>query len=562
MVAKTVSTKDQLRAEHIIHRRDSIKADRGTYDSHVQEVAEYVVPRKSYVTVKRQEGQKTITFNTDLYDPTAVFANQYMAAGLISHLAPPNSRWFAVRAEDEELNRSEAVKISLANLTVKLHEAFASSNFYMQLHELMIDMGYAGMACMEPQAGKETDLNFKTNHISEFVIAENSDHVVDTIYYTFKYTARQAKQEWGKENLSKSIMDSLTSTDLKQVDKKFEFIQELRPREEYKSFPAIGTDRKIASTIVCVKDKAIIEEDGFFEMPKLTPRWSKNTNETNGRSQGMFAFPWIKQINKAWKDTTQARELGLRPPTLVPDDGFVGPIRSVPGAIWSYRKGLSATPGSIFTLPINSDQKSAMLQIDRLELNIKRAFFNDLFVMLTQMTKSGQTTAFEISERIQEKHAMRVPPAGRLQSELLNGVITRSIGVLGRAGKLNGIIAPELIGQRYKIEYISKLALALRILETRSITSTMDIVTPMQESYPVFDNFNMDKTARGIAERLGYPPELMNTEAERDEIRRVRQLELEARENAEMALEAGKVLPPGKEIEEGSPVKELAEVAV
>ena len=133
------------------------------YSTIAQECAEYIVPRKSYVTTKRQEGQKTITFNTEMYDPTAVFANQRMAAGLISHLAPPNSRWFSIKAKDEELSENEAVKVSLAKLTTFLHEAFAASNFYMQLHELIIDLGWAGTGCFEPQAGKDTDLNFKTH---------------------------------------------------------------------------------------------------------------------------------------------------------------------------------------------------------------------------------------------------------------------------------------------------------------------------------------------------------------------------------------------------------------
>ena len=559
MVALNQNTKQQERAEDIIRRRDKIKSERGTWDSHAQEVAEYVVPRKSYVTVRRQEGQKTITFNTELYDPTQVFANQNQAAGLISHLAPPNSRWFMVKMKNEELNESEAVKVALAKLSTILHEEFAASNFYMQLNELMIDMGWAGMACMEPKAGRDTALNFKTHHISEFYIAENSDQKVDTVYYTFEYTARQALQEWGeKAKLSKCIKDALESTKKEEIDKKFEFVQELRPREEYDSIPAVGTRRKIASTFVAVKDKVIIDEDGFFEMPKLTPRWTKNSNEVNGRSQGMFALPWIKQLNTVSKDVTQARSLGLRPPILTPDDGFIGAIRSVPGAIWHYRKGYAQNANAIRTLPVNGDTKGALDEKKWLVENIQKAFYNDLFVMLAQQTKTQ--TAFEIAERIEEKHTMIVPPIGRLQSELFNGVVTRSIGVLGRSGRLQGILPPELIDQEYEIQYISKLALALRILEVRSISATMEAVEQMGVRNPqIYDNFNDDKTTRGIAERFGMPPDMMHTIPEREDIREQRQAELEAQQAMEMALEAGKVIPPSKEVEEGSPLAAMAE---
>ena len=545
------------RAEQIIRRFDRLKSDRGTLDSHLQEVAEYVVPRKSYVTTRRQEGVKTITYNTELYDPTAVFANQYMAAGLISHLAPPNSRWHAIKARNQELNKSEAVKISLAKLTTLLHEEMAISNFYMQLGELAIDLGWAGMGCMEPMEGKKTSLNFKTHHISEYYIAENSDQVVDTVYYKFQYTARQAVQEWGIENIGKSVRDAYNSDQKKDIDKEFWFIQELKPREEHGNFPAIAIHRAIAEIFIGIKDKNIIAEGGYYEMPKLTPRWSKNSNEVNGRSQAMFALPWIKSINKTWKDVTQARELGLRPPVLTPDDGFIGSIRSVPGAIWHYRSGLAANQNAIRTLPINGDTKEAMEQVKWLEEKIQKAFYNDLFVWLAEQT--GQKTAYEISQRIEEKHTMIVPPIGRLQSELFNGLITRCISILGRAGKLQGILAPELIGQEYEIQYISKLALALRVLEVQSFTRTMEILSPLNETYPVFDNYDLDKAARGIGDRLGSPTDWQRPEVDVEEIREQRAEDLAAQQAAELATEAAKAAPGiSKEVEDGSILAEIA----
>ncbi|KKM04615.1 hypothetical protein LCGC14_1762430 [marine sediment metagenome] len=441
MVARNT---DQMRAERIIRRFDKIKADRGTLDSHLQEVAERVVPRKSYVTTKRQEGSKTITFNTELFDATAVFANQDMAAGLVSHLAPANSRWFALKARDEELNKVPAVKESLARVTTLLHEELAASNFNNVISQIMIDFGWAGQACIEPKKGKKTTLNFRAYHISEFYIVEDSDGEVDTVYYKFKYTARQAKQEWGETGtLPKCVSDALSSDKEEDADKEFEFIQELKPREDFDTFPAAPTRRPIASTYVGVKDKAIVFEDGYYEMPKLTPRWHKNSNETNGRSQAMFGLPWIKLLNQVIKNWEQAVEMNLRPVTLVPDDGFIGNVYSKPGALWKYRATYANSANAIRQFPAQGNTQDAKDMIEWLVENIRKVFFNDLFVMLAE--KTGTQTAFEISERLQEKHSRIVPPIGRLQTELFNGLISRCIGILGRAGKLEKILAPELL---------------------------------------------------------------------------------------------------------------------
>ncbi len=561
MPEQATDLKKKQRAEDVVRRWNRIKADKGTLDSHLQEVAERVVPRKSYVTVKRQEGQKTITFNSELYDATPVFANQYMAAGLVSHLSPANSRWFALKARDEELNDSESVKISLAKITNLLHEELAASNYNNVISELMLDLGWAGQGCVEPMEGKTTTLNFRAYHVSEFCIAENSDRLVDTVYYKFTYTARQAKQEWGETGtLSKSITDALTSIKAEDADKKFEFIQELRPRADFDKYPAIATRRPIASTFVCVKDKAIIFEDGYYEMPKLTPRWVKNTNEVNGRSQGMFALPWIKLLNTVVKDWVQGTQLRHRPPTLVPDDGFIGPIRAVPGAFWKYRASYAANPNAIRQFPVQSGAKGEIkVMIDWIENNIKKAFYNDLFVMLMEQT--GQKTAFEIAERIEEKHSMIIAPIGRLQTELFNGLISRCIGILGRAGKLRNILAPELITRGYEIQYVSKLALAMKILEVRSVTAMYQVLEPIGERNPqVFDNWDEDKIARGVGERLGVSPDFARSEADRDELRADRAALEQALQAAEMATEAAKAAPGiSKEVEEGSVLAEMAE---
>ncbi len=558
---KEVDLKEQLRAGRIIRRFDKIKGERGTLDSHLQEVAEWVVPRKSYVTVKRQEGTKTITMNTEMFEPTAVFANQFMAAGLVSHLAPPNQKWFALKARDQELNESPAVKESLARITTILHEELAVSNFNLQINELCLDLGWAGMGCMEPKEGKETALSFKNHHVSEFVIAENSDGLVDTVLYKFEYTARQAAQEWGKERLGKNVLDALTSEKPEDGDKKFWFIQEIKPREDHDRFPARADRRPISEVFVGVKDKNIIAESGYYEMPKLTPRWSKNSNEVNGRSQGMFALPWIKRLNTTSKDLTQARQMRLRPTTLTPDDGFIGPVRSVPGAIWHYRASYAANPNAIRQFPVVGDTNDGSKEIERLEMNIKKAFFNDLFVWLSEQ-KTGRKTAFEIAQRMEEKHTMIVPPIGRLQSELFNGLISRCIGILGRAGKFRGVIAPELIGQQYEIQYISKLALALRAIETRAVVQTFEVVGPLAEQFPlIFDNYDGDEIARGVGERMGMPPSMIRSPEKRDEIREVRIAQEQAQQQAEALAEAAKAVPGlGKAVEDGSPLEALAGV--
>jgi homoserine trans-succinylase len=108
-------------------------------------VSKYVIPRKAYITRKKTPGTK---YDYDVYDSTAMMANIILAAGLHSYLTNPNSRWFSLRVQNEEINKDENVKIWLADTEERLYNTLNASNFNQQIHELYLDLGAFGVACM------------------------------------------------------------------------------------------------------------------------------------------------------------------------------------------------------------------------------------------------------------------------------------------------------------------------------------------------------------------------------------------------------------------------------
>ena len=547
--------KEEDRATEIIRRFDRLKGDRGTLEQNLQEVAERVIPRKSWVTTEYVKGQKR---DPRMYDSTAVFANQYMASGLYAHLTPPNQRWFGLKAKNKALNDSENVRRWFMEVTRILHEELAASNYNNEINELYLDIGWCGTPCLEVKQGKETLFNFKNHNISEYVIAENSEGKVDTVIRKFKYSARQAVQEWGKENLGEDVQKAYGEP--KDIDKEFEFIHAITPREEHSdSFPATKLRMPIASEYVDVKAKKMIKVDGYYEMEKMVPRWVKFSGDVYGRSQGMFALPEIKSANFTEKQLQIALEKEVSPTILAPDDGFVGTVRTSANSIMYYRKSLQGRDKpEPFKTGANLDW--VFKGAERKWTVIQKAFFNDLFVMLQEQTKTQ--TAFEIAERIEEKWSMIIAPVGRLNSELNNPMIRRIIGIAGRAGRLPAV-PPELVGQEYEIEYVSKLALALKILEVRSLTSGLDVMDKMLEFAPdMRDNWDTDNIARGVPERLGWSEDWIRDKDERDEMRQARVEKEQAEQAAALAIEAAKAAPGvSKNVEPESVLAQMAGAA-
>lgn len=555
MADEIPTEKEEKKAQEIIRRFDKMKSDRGTLDATLQEVADRVLPRKAHITTAPISGAKR-KVRPELINDTAVFANQDMAAGLFAHLC--SGRWFGLKARRKELNDSEDSKRWFIETTRILLEELAISNFNNEINELLLDIGWCGTPCIGVVRGVDTSLNFETYHISEYCIAQNNRKHVDTNYRKFKYTARQAVQEWGIKNVSKDIQDAYNEP--KNRDKEFEFIHAIFPREEYdEGYPAIKTRQPIASIWVDVKGKRIIKDDGYYEMPKFSPRWVKRSGDLYGRSQGMFALPTIKLVNQMDGDVVKAGQLQVGKPLLAPDDGFIGKIRIAPYSIIYYRKHLQGRDKpEVLDLGGRMDWSFELLL--KKEDVIRKAFFNDLFVMLAEIT--GDKTAYEIAERIEEKHSRVIAPIGRLQSELFNGLIRRCINILGRVGRLPRV-PPELVGQEYEIEYISKLALALRIIEVQAYAKGMDVMAPVTEVKPdMMDNWDTDEIARGIPERLGWPVDWIRDIEERDEMREQRAAAEQAEKAALMAIEAAKAAPGiSKEVEEGSVLSKMAGVS-
>jgi hypothetical protein len=75
------------------------------------------------------------------------------------------------------------------------------------------------------------------------------------------------------------------------------------------------------------------------------------------------------------------------------------------------------------------------------------------------------------------------------------------------------------------------MAMAQKMSEMQNIQKTLQSVAPLTSMDPgVLDNFNVDRSARYIAKLNNFPQEMLNTEAERAQLR---QAKAEAQANAE-----------------------------
>ena len=74
----------EKKSQKIIDKYNTLKTQRVTWEEHWQEIADYFLPRKSNITIKRTKGDKR---HDQIYDGTATHALELLSASLNSGLS-------------------------------------------------------------------------------------------------------------------------------------------------------------------------------------------------------------------------------------------------------------------------------------------------------------------------------------------------------------------------------------------------------------------------------------------------------------------------------------------
>lgn len=478
-------------ASQIIKRLGSLESQRQVWESHWQEIADYVVPRKADVTKKRTPGDKRTEL---IFDGTAIHAAELLSASLHGMLTNASTRWFSLRFRETEFNQVDAAREWLEGAENVMYQAFARSNFQEQIHELYHDLICFGTGVMFIDQDPEQQLRFQTRHCSEVFLSEDENGRVDTVFRRFKMPARAAIARFNLDDGHRIV--KRTKSDPYQM---VTLIHAVYPRDERDNVRVDAKNKPFASVYVDPDSREVLSESGFDEFPYVAPRFLKASFEVGyGRSPAMTALPDIKMLNKMSEVTIRAAQKQVDPPLMVPDDGFMLPIRTVPGGLNFYRSG---TRDRLEPLNIGANNVLGLNMEEQRRKAIQSAFYVDQLIL----SQGPQMTATEVVQRTEEKMRLLGPVLGRLQAELLQPMIMRSFMLLTRQKAFAP--APDFMAnQPIEIEYVSPLAKAQKQGDVRSALQLLELFTPLGQLDPsVMDYVDIDGMAKYLMETLSIP---------------------------------------------------------
>lgn len=489
-------------AETLVSRFQGLSRTREPWQPVWRELAEYVLPRKNSFT--GNPGRSPAGNDAEcVFDSTPTHALELLASALGGLLTNPALPWFDIRVRDKARGDAAKVREFLQQARERMIALFnnEATGFQSNVHELYLDVALLGTSVMFVEADPQAVVRFSTRPLGEVAVSESARGVVDTVFRRYKVTLRQAVQEWG-EACSGEVREKAAD----KPEETVEILHAVCPRMDRDPLGIGVRNFPWASIYVETETLHVIEESGFLEMPYMVPRWAKAAGEAYGRGPGMTALSDIRVLNAMSRTALMAAEKMSDPPLMVPDDGFLGPVRSGPGGLSYYRAG---SQDRIEPLPVSVDLRAAEDMMAQRRESILRIFLAD------QLKADGPAvSATEAVIRQSEKMRVLGPVLGRLQTEFLSPLIRRVFRIMLRSGWFppfpDGLAPDDL-----EVRYTSPVAMAQKQYEARGLAQTMEYLAPLVGSgdpFGIMDNFDTDRVARHAAELFGTPADYLKPE--------------------------------------------------
>ena len=500
-----------------LERWEALKSERTSWMTHWQEISEVLTPRTGrFLVSDNNKGDKR---HRAILDNTGTRALRTLAGGMMAGMTSPARPWFRLTTLNPELDESYEVKDWLGRVTSLMQMVFAKSNIYQSLTMAYEELGAYGTAAVILYDDPDNVIHCMPLTIGEYAIATDGRGRVNTLYREFRMTVVQLVQEFGYASCSGATQQMF---DKRQYDEWVTVVNAIEPRDMRDPEKIDNKNMPYRSVYFedCAEDKKILRESGFRTFPCLCGRWGVSGGDIYGTSPGMEALGDLHQLQQEQLRKSQAIDYQSNPPVLVPADLKDDESAIVPGGtVFVDSVSQAQMVRSAYDVPLRLD--FLLQDIQDVRARINEAFYKDIFMMLTEQG-GDRMTATEVAERHEEKMLMLGPVLDRLNSEMLDPLITLVFERL----QANGMLPPlpeELQGVELNVDFISILAQSQKAVTTNAIdrfVNSLNAVAGMKQD--VLDKFNADRWADTYADSLGIDAQLIVPDKEVAKLREAR----------------------------------------
>lgn len=534
-----------------------------------RELAENFVPRTLPWLLDQGKQNTRARRNTKIINTHPRIAARTLQRGMTAGVASPTRPWFRMQHPDRDLNEFQPVKLWLHHAVRVIEDMFSRSNFYNALGMGFAEEGVFGTSALGMYEEAKDDLRCYPYPIGSYFIANAARGSVDTFYRQYRLTVRQLVQEFVMKDargtqitnpdwsrVSARVRDIYDRNDLETP---IDVVHVIEQNDERDSRYVDSRHMPVRSCYYeCDQSNksTLLRESGFEELPVLVSRWDVLGEDPWGTGPALDALGDAKALQ--FRERQKAKRIDKHnDPALVghPDLKHKR-VSLLPGDITYV--GFTPTGGAPQLQPVHNvhhDTSSLTEDIAAIQQRISRALDEDLFLML-MMSDRREVTAEEIARKYEEKVTMLGPVLERQNDEKLDPAIDRAFSIALR----RGLLPPppqELEGSTLKIEYVSLLAQAQRLVAASSIdryTGFIGGLAKVQadagQAPTVFDKIDFDQAADEYANALGVPATIIRSDEQVETLREARAQQQRMQQMAASAQPMAQAAKAAKDLSE------------
>lgn len=511
-----------------------------------KDLADFILPYRGRFTLG--EGNRGDRRNQKIINSTATAAAGTLRAGMMAGVTSPARPWKRLTTPDPDLAEFEEVRRFLHVIDQRMNSIFLKSNLYNTLPTCYGDLGTFATAPIFIEEDFERVIRTTSMPIGSYRIAKDFSGRVNVFLREFRMTVRQLIETFGVKDAKGNPDWSVFSKVVKDHYLKgnyetwIDVCHIIEPNQDYTPRKGLSKFKKFVScyyesgTSGGDEQDLMLREAGYDYFPVLCPRWETTGEDVWGTvSPGINSIGDIKQLQLMEKRSAQAIELMNKPPMVGPSALKNKKTSSLPGDM-TYDDS-KAGDGFRPAFQVNPRIQELEMKIEKIERRIQSNFYEDMFKMLANDTRSG-ITAREIEERHEEKLLALGPVLEQLNQDLLDPLIDITFAIMLRQGMIPE--APEALqDQDLKVEYISIMAQAQKALGVGSLERLVGgVAQAAQLNQLGVKKVNVDQWIDVYAEHLGVAPSVIRSD---DEVAAIEEQEAQAQARMEQAqmIQAG-----------------------
>jgi hypothetical protein len=523
--------------QRILTRWATLKQERSPWVAVWKQQADYILPRRFRDQTSQRNKPAT---NEKLINNTPTQAARTLAAGFVSGLVSPARPWFRLAVPNYGGRASASVRRWLVDVEDILKEVLIRSNVYNGLASVFGDLGVFSTAAMVVEEDAKEVIRSYVLPLGSFCLATSARGQVDTMMREVTMTVAQTVEQFGLDACSRQTRDLWKRH---QYDAVVEVMHVIEPNpgfipgrlgSQHMAWRSVWFELRSDST-----DSQFLRVSGYHEFPVMAPRWNVTGTDTYGTGPGFDALGDAKALQLLEKRKAMVVDRISNPPMVAPSALKAGRVSLLPGDV-TYLDRVAGSQGFEPVLNIHPAAIGAVDQAVRQhEDRINRTFYVDLWLALTMDDRNQRATAREVAERHEEKLLTLGPVLERLHDELLDKLLERVFFICLRRGLLPKPPA-ELEGQSIRVEYVSIMAAAQRLLGVSAVERLASFVGSLAAAKPdILDKLNADELVAQYADMLGTHPSLLFSQEEVDAVRQAKAKAVADAQQAQQAAQAG-----------------------